>query len=211
MPLCLVATAAIFIALLPSLEASPKAINIFNNRHVRIYLLGLWAYEIFQFHGLLSSFCHMQMTQTIWNHLNAGAAGNSKQERWCSMCHLHRRLSSYVCRSWSWTVWRLWWQFLSSSRYTIENDVPECPVHHVQHQLRFLRSRSLHFDLRRDAIRLRRSLRCRHEMQPLHLHRQQEWRNLHLEKSLRFRRILGLGHTFSFALRLRLRPQPRVN
>ena len=36
MRLCLVAVAVLFVAALPSLEASPKAMNIFNNRRVII-------------------------------------------------------------------------------------------------------------------------------------------------------------------------------
>jgi hypothetical protein len=49
-------------------------------------------------------------------------------------------------------------------------------------------------------------LRNGHEMQPFHLHRQQKRRNLHFEKSFRFRRRLGFVRSIPIALRLRLHP-----
>ena len=82
--------------------------------------------------------------------------------------------------------------------------LPDFTRYHLQHQLRILRSRPVQFDVHPDGLRLCRKV-CRwFPMQPLHLHRQFERRHLWIEASHRFRRWLGIHHSRSVAIYLRL-------
>ena len=77
----------------------------------------------------------------------------------------------------------------------------------IQQQLRLLRSRPLHFDLHRESIGLRRSLRGRTSLQSFHLYCQFERRYMPIEEIYRIRWWMGVRHSGSIALHLRFRPE----